>query len=56
MLEKYGDVLTVKDVMRILGIGNKTAYSMLKDNTLKYRKYGKRYFITKQSVIDFLTP
>ena len=55
MLENYGDVLTIKDIMKILGVGRNTAYGMLQDKTLKYRKYGKRYFIPKQSIIDFLT-
>ena len=31
----YGEVLTVKDVQNILGIGRNAVYTMLKNGTLK---------------------
>jgi len=41
MLEKYKDVLTVKDVCEILMIGRNTVYELLGNGSLKGFRTGK---------------
>jgi len=41
MLEKYKDVLTVKDVCEILMIGRNTVYELLWNGSLKRFRTGK---------------
>lgn len=54
MLEKYQEVLSVDELCAILRIGKCTAYDLLKSGVISNRKYGKKYFIAKESVIRFL--
>ena len=55
MLEEYKDILTVKDVKKILGYSNNTIYKMLKNNEIKYKRQPKgKYLISKQSLIEYL--
>ena len=55
MLEKYPDVLTIKDFCQILQISRKTAYRLLKENPeIRYRKIGKSYRISKIDLILYL--
>jgi len=53
-LNDYGDVLTVKDVQKILGIGRNAVYTMLKNGTLKSKRIGIKYIIPKRSVRTYL--
>lgn len=53
-LKDYGDVLSVKDVQEILGIGRNAVYIMLKNGTLKSKKIGTKYIIPKRSVQTYL--
>lgn len=53
-LNDYGDVLTVKDVQKILGIGRNAVYTMLKNGTLKSKRIGIKYIIPKRSVQTYL--
>lgn len=53
-LNDYGDVLTVKDVQKILGIGRNAVYTMLKNGTLKSKRIGIKYIIPKKSVQTYL--
>lgn len=53
-LKDYGDVLSVKDVQEILGIGRNAVYIMLKNGTLKTKKIGTKYIIPKRSVQTYL--
>jgi excisionase family DNA binding protein len=55
-LKDYPDVLTVKQLAQVLGIGRNTAYELLQNNEIKHRRIGTRYLIPKQCVIDFLRP
>lgn len=55
-LEDYGDVLTVEDVGRILGIGLNQTYKCLADGTIKSHKIGKKYVIPKLFVLEYLYP
>lgn len=53
-LNDYGDVLSVKDVQKILGIGRNAVYTMLKNGTLKSKRIGIKYIIPKKSVQTYL--
>ena len=50
----YGEVLTVKDVQNILGIGRNAVYQMLKNGTLKSKRIGTKYIIPKKSIQTYL--
>lgn len=50
----YGEVLTVKDVQKILGIGRNAVYTMLKNGTLKSKRIGIKYIIPKRSIQTYL--
>lgn len=54
VLDTYSDVLNVKDICKILRIGRKTAYSLLKSGKLPYRRIGRCYKISKEAVIEYL--
>ena len=53
-MNKYPDILTVKDVMEILRVGKNTAYQLLNSGEIRSRKVGKKYLIPKKSVIDYI--
>ena len=55
MFNEYDDVVTVNDVMKMLHIGKSNVYKLLRDDTIKSVKVGKRFIIPKRSVIDFVT-
>lgn len=55
MLEQYPDVLEIKDMQKILHIGRQTAYSLLSNGQIPFRRIGRIYKIQKQAVIDFLS-
>ena len=54
MLEKYKDVLSVKDLCEILPIGKSKVYELLRTNAIKNLKIGSKFIIPKQNVVDFL--
>lgn len=54
MMESYPDVLEIKEVCMILRVGRKTAYKLLKDGQISYRKIGRIYRIPKSAVIAYL--
>ncbi len=54
IFKEYPDVVTVADIMKMLGIGRNIAYGILKSGAIKTVKIGKKYIIPKQSVINFL--
>ena len=53
-LKDYGDVLTVKEIQEILGIGRNAVYELLKNGTLKSKKIGTKYIIPKRSIQTYL--
>ena len=55
MFNEYDDVVTVNDVMKMLHIGNSNVYKLLRDNSIKNVKVGKRFIIPKSSIIEFIT-
>ena len=55
MLKKYPDVLNVKQLCEVLGIGKNTAYKLLKNREIKALRIGTVYKIPKREVIKYLT-
>lgn len=53
-LHDYPDVLLVKDAMRILRIGRKGVYKLIRENEIKARLIAGSYHIQKKSVADFI--
>lgn len=54
-LDNYNDVITIKEVAEILGIGRLSATNLIKDGTIPSKKIGRLYRIRKQAVIDYLS-
>ena len=50
----YPDVVKVKDLQKMLGIGRNLAYAIINNNTIKSIKSGNVILIPKQNIIDFL--
>lgn len=55
MLEEYPDILTVKDVLKILKIGMNTLYKLLNNKELYGKKIGRMWRIPKTSVIEYIS-
>ncbi len=55
MLSDYSDVLTVKEVMEVLHLGEKTVRKMLREGIISSLFFGEQYIIPKVYLIDFLT-
>lgn len=53
-LSEYGDILTVKEVQELLGIGKNSVYDLIKNGYLKHKKVGGKYLIPKSSVKNFI--
>ena len=56
MFEEYGDIVSIQDVMKMLGVGRSAVYSMLQEGTLRSVRIGRKYMIPEQGVIDVLFP
>ena len=54
MLRDYPDVLTVKQMAGILGIGLHSAYRLVKEKRIGCVRVGKRILIPKVCVADYL--
>lgn len=54
MLKDYPDVLTVKQVSEILGIGENAAYKLVNDHMIGSRRVGRRILVPKVCLIDYL--
>ena len=54
ILEQYRDVLTPKEVGKILGISDKFIYRLIKDGSLPAKKIGRIYRISKGQLIKYL--
>ena len=48
-------VMTVEDLMPILGIGRNTAYELVRSKQIFSVKIGRQLRIPKQALIDYLT-
>lgn len=54
MLNKYKDILSVKDLCEILDIGKNTAYRLLKNGEIKSIRIGNKYKIPKEYLLEYL--
>lgn len=54
VLDDFGDILTVVEMMSVLRIGKNTAYGLLRDGAIRSYKIGKYYRIPKKCIRDFL--
>ena len=54
MFEEYPDVVSVKDLTRMLNIGRNTALSLLQNQSINNFKIGKVYKIPKKCVVDYI--
>jgi len=54
MLNKYPDVLTVKELANALGIGINKAYELVNFRVIGSKRIGRRIVIPKVCVIDYL--
>ena len=52
---EYPDVVGVKELTKMLGIGMNKAYEILQSNQIKNFMIGNKYRIPKTSVIDFVS-
>ena len=54
MFTVYKDVVTVKQLAEMLGIGITLAYRLVKQNAIQSIKVGREYKIPKHCVINYL--
>lgn len=55
MMEQYPDILTVRNVCRILHMDKRTVYRLIERKELRARKIGRNYYIPKESLIGLFT-
>ena len=55
MFKTYPDVVTIQQLQQMLQIGKNTAYKLLKNNEIPYKKIGNNYKISKYDVIKFIS-
>ena len=48
-------VLTVEELMPILGIGRNTAYELIRSDQIRSVRIGRQLRVPKDAVLDFLT-
>ena len=54
MFDTYADILTVEEVCKALSMGKNTLYKLLKIGKIKSIKIGRKYFVPKVCLIDFI--
>ena len=55
MFIDYPDIVTVEQITRMLGIGKSAAYALLQSDQIRHVRVGRKYIISKQAVIDFVS-
>lgn len=55
MFEEYGDMLSIDDVMEMLGIGRNSVYELLNIGELKGFRIKGKWKITKRDVVEYIT-
>lgn len=53
-IDKYSDMLSIKEVCEYLCISRYTAYKLLQNKKIKYVKIGNKFLVTKNSLAKFL--
>lgn len=54
VFKDYKDIVNIKDLQKMLGIGRNLAYKLIRENKIEHLKINNRIFIPKQNVIKFL--
>ena len=54
MLDKYNDIISVKELCDILQTGKNTAYNLLRAGHIHSIKIGSTYKIPKKYLIDYI--
>ena len=54
MFRDYPDVVNVNQMSKMLGISDKTAYALLRDNKIEHFKVGRAYKIPKIHILSYL--
>lgn len=54
MFEEYKDVVSIKELVKMLGIGKNKAYELINSGQIKSFKIGKIHKIPKTWIIDYI--
>ena len=54
LFSDYNDIVSVKDIMQMIGVGRAKVLKLLQDGKIKSVKMGLKYIVPKQSFIDYL--
>lgn len=54
MFDNYEEILTIEDIMVILGIGKNSAYELLRTGEIKAFRLKGRWKIPKKSVSEYI--
>ena len=54
MFREYPDIVTVSQMSEMLGISEKSAYRLLKENCIEHFKIGRTYKIPKLHIFSYL--
>ncbi len=54
MFRDYPDIVNVNQMSKMLGISDKTAYALLRDNKIEHFKVGRTYKIPKIHILSYL--
>jgi len=54
MLENYSDMLSIEDVMEILGVGKNATYDLFRTGEIPAFRLKKRWKIPKKALIDYI--
>lgn len=47
-------MITVLELCKLLGISRKYAYQFIREHNIKYIKIGRKFYVSKKSVEDFV--
>ena len=54
MLNNTKDILTIKDLQKLLNIGRNTALRLVQDGEIEGFKVGRQWRVTREKVISYL--
>lgn len=54
LLKDYKDILTIKDIKQILGIGKNKAYELVNNGTIPSFRIGAKHKVTKVNLLNYL--
>lgn len=54
MFAEYPDIVSVEDLMEMLGVGKNTAYKLINEKKIKSVNIGRIHKIPKYCVIDYI--